>query len=221
MHEPPADSDQPRRDWEIPARSGRLAGSYSQQEREEREQAHWEHLRRAGRRALFVRVVVSAVVLFVLGGVIVARHTLRSREFHAEKYLKRIRMELELQQTLIFRKVPLNTDESLNDAEIKRTLDNAFGDLISDDLEARRNAIPIVQGILAPRIPRAMAEMKSEFPALAGKLRRDLDESQAIIADRKRKYNAAARDYNKAVVMFPCNLFHGVLGYPDRLQTLK
>jgi LemA protein len=47
-------------------------------------------------------------------------------------------------------------------------------------------------------------------------LQRALNEVEEQISAARRSYNAAAKNYNDAVNMFPTNLFAGLLGYKER-----
>lgn len=221
MQERPSGSEHSDGRKSSPAVPTRLAGSVTIRELEERERRHRELETRAERREHYLRLLVISLVVIVALGSATTWMTLRSRSFAAEKSLKRIRMELEQQRTMIMRQAPLDVDNSMQDAEIQRKLEDAFAELLSANLQARVQAIPVAESLLAPRIPRAKARMKSAYPDLAVQFTRDLNSTQRVINDRRRVYNSAAKEYNRAVKTFPANLLHQPFGYPGHLDLLK
>jgi hypothetical protein len=202
------------------APTSRPAGAVSIRELEEREREHWVQMERDARRGHFLRIIAAAVAIAVAGGLFLSWRSLNSRAFIAEKNLKRIRVELDLQKTSILRAAPLDVENSTQDAATRAKLDDAFADLLSDDLNARVHATSIAQGILATRAARARARMRAEFPGLAPKYERELEMSREAIVDRKRNYNTAAADYNRTVKAFPFNLISRLFGFPDHLSSL-
>jgi len=178
-------------------------------------------MERLGRRAHYLRLAATVLLILAAAGLFVSWQSLRSKHLAAEKSLTQIWLALDFQKTMIFRQVPLDPDNRPQDAATRRKFDDAFGELRADNLATRVQAIQVVQGILSPRIPRANARMNAEFPVLAAKYARDLTDSMRDIKNSKTSYNSAVSDYNREGKSFPWNIAHHLFGFPERLVPLK